>query len=85
MSIMFPAIFALESKDLGVMTNKGSPVLVMTIVGGAACPVIMGRKAGVSRMAVGFKVPMVCFAFVVWYAFFRAKSVSDDFKTWPSH
>jgi len=78
MSIMFPAIFALGLKDLGGMTKKGSSVLVMTIVGGAVCPVIMGRIADVSRMAVGFTVPMVCFAFIAWFAFFRAKSTLSE-------
>jgi fucose permease len=78
MSVMFPAIFALGLKDLGSMTKKGSSVLVMTIVGGAVCPVIMGRIADVSRMAVGFTVPMVCFAFIAWYAFFRAKSTLSE-------
>jgi len=73
MSIMFPTIFALGLKDLGGMTKKGSSVLVMTIVGGAICPVIMGRIADVSGMAVGFIVPLICFAFIAWYAFFRAK------------
>jgi FHS family L-fucose permease-like MFS transporter len=74
MSIMFPTIFALGLKDLGGMTKKGSSVLVMTIVGGAVCPVIMGRIADVSGMATGFVVPLVCFAFIAWYAFYRAKS-----------
>ena len=82
---MFPAIFALGLKELRGMTKKGSPVLVMTIVGGAVCPVIMGRTADVSRMAVGFAVPMVCFAFIAWYAFFRAKSISDDITARASH
>ncbi len=74
MSIMFPTIFALGLKDLGGMTKKGSSVLVMTIVGGAICPVIMGRIADISGMAIGFAVPLVCFAFIAWYAFYRAKS-----------
>jgi FHS family L-fucose permease-like MFS transporter len=85
MSIMFPTIFALGLKDLGGMTKKGSSVLVMTIVGGAVCPVIMGRIADVSRMAVGFTVPMVCFAFIAWYAFFHAKSMPDNPAMRPSH
>ena len=75
MSIMFPTIFALGLKDLGGMTKKGSSVLVMTIVGGAICPVIMGHIADVSGMAAGFIVPLLCFAFIAWYAFFRAKSI----------
>ena len=74
MSIMFPTIFALGLKDLRGMTKKGSSVLVMTIVGGAICPVIMGRIADLSGMAIGFVVPLVCFAFIAWYAFYRAKS-----------
>jgi FHS family L-fucose permease-like MFS transporter len=74
MSIMFPTIFALGLKDLGGMTKRGSSVLVMTIVGGAICPVIMGRIADISGMAIGFVVPMLCFAFIAWYAVFRAKA-----------
>jgi FHS family L-fucose permease-like MFS transporter len=77
MSIMFPTIFALGLRDLGGMTKKGSSVIVMTIVGGAICPVIMGRIADVSGMATGFVVPLICFAFVAWYAFFRAKSLAE--------
>jgi FHS family L-fucose permease-like MFS transporter len=78
MSIMFPTIFALGLKDLGGMTKKASSILVMTIVGGAICPVIMGRIADVSGMATGFVVPLVCFAFIAWYAFFRAKSTLQE-------
>ena len=85
MSIMFPTIFALGLKDLGGMTKKGSSVLVMTIVGGAICPVIMGRIADVSGMAVGFVVPLICFAFIAWYAFFRAKSIKKNLKDEYSH
>ena len=84
MSIMFPAIFALGLKDLGGMTKRGSSVIVMTIVGGAVCPVIMGRIADVSGMATGFIVPLVCFAFVAWYAFFRAKSLMTTSQNDPS-
>jgi len=85
MSIMFPAIFALGLKDLGGVTKKGSSVIVMTIVGRAVYPVIMGRIADVSHMAVGFTMPMVSFAFVAWYAFFLAKSASGETKMRHSH
>jgi FHS family L-fucose permease-like MFS transporter len=78
MSIMFSTIFALRLKDLGGMTKKGSSVLVMTIVGGTICPVIIGRIADVSCMAVGFEVLPVCFAFIAWYAFFSIKSTSGS-------
>jgi len=67
MSVMFPTIFALGIKDLGPLTKKASSFLVMAIVGGALIPVIMGYIADVSTMALGFIVPLVCFAFIVYY------------------
>jgi FHS family L-fucose permease-like MFS transporter len=68
-SVMFPTIFALGIKDLGPLTKKASSLLVMSIVGGALIPVLMGRIADVSTMALGFIVPLVCFAFIVYYGF----------------
>lgn len=67
MSVMFPTIFALGIKGLGPLTKKGSSLLVMSIVGGALFPVIMGYIADKSTMAMGFIVPLVCFAFIVYY------------------
>jgi FHS family L-fucose permease-like MFS transporter len=67
MSVMFPTIFALGIKELGPLTKKASSFLVMSIVGGAIFPVIMGRIADVSTMALGFIVPLVCFAFILYY------------------
>ena len=67
MSVMFPTIFALGIKDLGPLTKKGSSLLVMSIVGGAIVPVFMGLIADNSSMALGFIVPLVCFAFIAYY------------------
>ncbi len=73
MSVMFPTIFALGIKELGPLTKKGSSLLVMSIVGGAIIPVIMGRIADVSNMALGFIVPLICFAFIAYYGAFGFK------------
>jgi FHS family L-fucose permease-like MFS transporter len=67
MSVMFPTIFALGIKGLGPLTKKGSSILVMSIVGGAIIPVFMGWIADVSNMALGFIVPLVCFAYIVFF------------------
>jgi MFS transporter, FHS family, L-fucose permease len=67
MSIMFPTIFALGIKDLGGLTKKGSSFLVMMVAGGAICPMFMGWIADISRMAIGFIVPLVCFAFIIFF------------------
>jgi FHS family L-fucose permease-like MFS transporter len=69
MSVMFPTIFAMGIKDLGPLTKKASSFLVMAIVGGAIFPVIMGRIADVSTMALGFIVPLVCFVFIAWFGY----------------
>jgi FHS family L-fucose permease-like MFS transporter len=67
MSVMFPTIFALGIKDLGPLTKKGSSILVMSIVGGAIFPMFMGWIADVSRMALGFIIPLLCFSFIVFF------------------
>jgi FHS family L-fucose permease-like MFS transporter len=67
MSVMFPTIFALGIKGLGPLTKKGSSILVMSIVGGAIFPMFMGWIADVSRMALGFIVPLLCFSFIVFF------------------
>jgi len=66
-SVMFPTIFALGIKELGPLTKKASSLLVMSIVGGALIPVLMGRIADISTMALGFIIPLVCFVFIVYY------------------
>ena len=40
---------------------KSLPYLIMSIVGGAVAPLLMGLIADRISMAVGFIVPLVCF------------------------
>ncbi len=61
MSIMFPSIFALGIKDLGPKTKKASSIIVMSIVGGALFPPVMGWIANISSMLVGFYAPIPFF------------------------
>lgn len=68
MSIMFPTIFALGIKDLGPKTKKASSFLVMSIVGGALFPPVMGLIADKFNMSVGFFAPIPFFLFILWYA-----------------
>jgi FHS family L-fucose permease-like MFS transporter len=42
-SIMFPSIFTMGIAELGPLTSKGSGLLNMAIVGGAAVPFIVGK------------------------------------------
>jgi MFS transporter, FHS family, L-fucose permease len=67
-SIMFPTIFALSVKNLGVYTKLGSALLVMSIIGGAIVPAIMGYMSDVSSIQKAFVVPLICYAYVLYFA-----------------
>lgn len=67
-SIMFPTIFALSIKSLGPYTKLGSSLLVMSIIGGAAIPVIMGRISDAWNIQHAFIIPLICHAYVFYFA-----------------
>ncbi|MOA55166.1 L-fucose-proton symporter [compost metagenome] len=75
-SIMFPTIFALGIKDLGNQTQKGSSLIIMSIVGGALVPYLMGYLADKESVAIAYSVPLICFVVVAWYGIkgYRIKS-----------
>ena len=78
MSIMYPTIFALGIRGLGEHTKLGSSLIVMSIVGGAIAPPLMGHIADISTMRVGFAVPLVCFVFIALYGLIWQKLESKD-------
>lgn len=68
MSIMFPTIFSLGIRGLGSRTKEGSSLLIMSIVGGAIFPVIMGRVSDASNIQLAYLVPAACFIVVLLFA-----------------
>ena len=79
-SIMFPTIFALSLKNLGPYTKLGSSLLVMSIIGGAVCPAVMGRISDAFNIQYAFVVPLVCHAYVFYFAMrgYRPALVSSN-------
>ena len=68
MSMMFPTIFALGVKGLGDSTKLGGAVLVMSIVGGAAIPPLLGAVARRSGcLADGYLVVVAGYTIVLLY------------------
>ncbi len=67
-SIMFPTIFALGVKNLGGYTKLGSALLVMSIIGGAIVPAVMGYISDASSIQKAFVVPLICYAYVLHFA-----------------
>lgn len=72
-SIMFPTIFALGIKNLGVYTKKGASYIIMSIVGGALVPLVMGSLAQSRSTSFSYIVPLICFVFVFLFAVYGYK------------
>ena len=79
-SIMFPTIFALSLKNLGAHTKRGSSLLVMAIIGGAVFPALMGYISDRTSIQTAFIVPLVCYAYVLYFAVrgFKPPRIASD-------
>jgi FHS family L-fucose permease-like MFS transporter len=73
-SIMWPCIFSLATAGLGKYTSQGSSFLIMMILGGAFIPPMQGLLADKTNIHLSYIIPVVCFAFLAWYAF-KIKSI----------
>ncbi|WP_266206069.1 sugar MFS transporter [Pontibacter kalidii] len=77
-SIMFPTIFTLAIKGLGVHTSQASSLLVMAIVGGAIVPPLQGAVADITGdLQISFLVPLVCYLYIMYYGFSGSK-ITDE-------
>jgi len=72
MAPMFPTIFALGVKGMGVHTKKASSLLVMTIVGGAVFPICMGW-IGNENIALGYILPLIGFVFITVFGLLHTR------------
>ncbi|TAE30955.1 MAG: L-fucose:H+ symporter permease [Candidatus Kapaibacterium sp.] len=68
-SVMWPNIFTLAINGLGKQTNHGSSLLVMMILGGALVPLLQGKLADTIGLHHSFFIPLLCYAYIGWYAF----------------
>jgi len=75
-SIMFPSIFTLGIARLGPLTGDGSGLLIMAIVGGAILPVVQGAIADRIGIHHAFVLPVVCYLYIVYYAFRGSRPVA---------
>ena len=67
-AIMFPTIFALSLRGLGRHTKRASSFLMMSPLGGAVGPLMMGAVADATSMSFSFIVPLLSFVVVLAYA-----------------
>ncbi len=68
MSIMFPTIFSLGIKELGIDTEMASSLIVMAIVGGAILPRFFGMIAdSFGNIQYAYIVPLIAFLIVAYF------------------
>jgi FHS family L-fucose permease-like MFS transporter len=78
MSIMFPTIFALGVKGLGTNTKIGGSVIVMSVVGGAVVPPILGLIAKrTGSYAMGYSVVLIAYIAVAAYGFIGSRTTGE--------
>lgn len=68
MSILFPTIFSLSLSSLKNAPPMASSLLIMSIVGGAFFPLVMGAISDQFGLQYAYLVPVLCFAVVIYFA-----------------
>lgn len=69
MSIMFPTIFSMGIDGLAHNTKIGSSLIVMSIVGGAILPPLLGLISDLTgSIQNGYFVPLTCFSVIMLFA-----------------
>lgn len=72
MAPCWPTIFGLVIKGMGKDTHNAGSIVVMSIIGGAVVPLIMGMisDANGGNMQIAFLVPLICFVYIAFYGFY---------------
>jgi FHS family L-fucose permease-like MFS transporter len=68
-AIMFPTIFAISLRGLGGYTKRASSFLMMSPLGGAVGPLLMGYVADISSMSTSFIIPWLGYLAVAVYSY----------------
>jgi FHS family L-fucose permease-like MFS transporter len=78
---MFPTIFSLGVAELGGLTERGSGILNMAIVGGAILPLMQGVIADRIGIQHAFFVPVICYLYIVFYGLSGSRPNSERYVT----
>lgn len=80
MSIMYPTIFSLSIKNLGIHTPIASSYLVMAIIGGAVFPPLLGYLSDITgSIQTAYMVPMICFLPVAYFGWRESSMKTSSF------
>jgi FHS family L-fucose permease-like MFS transporter len=74
MSLMFPTTFALSIKELGPNTKLGGSIVIMSVIGAAVAPPLMGLIFQATHsMAVAMIVPLLDYIYITYYAYYGSR------------
>jgi len=76
-SVMFAIIFSLSVNGVGKYTTQASGLLSTAIVGGALIPLIQGIVKDNFDWTMAFAVPVLCYAYILFYGANGYKSNSN--------
>ncbi|KAG1140853.1 hypothetical protein G6F37_008770 [Rhizopus arrhizus] len=68
MSVMFPTIFSLGTRDLGRNHKRGSAMIIMGVCGGAVLPPIQAVIHDHSNVNTSYVMPLIAFVVVLFYS-----------------
>ncbi|WP_116789501.1 MFS transporter [Flavobacterium psychrotrophum] len=77
-STLWPCIFTLAVAGLGKRTTQGSTLLIMMIMGGGIISLLQGYVAGIVGIQLSYIMGVLCFAYLVIYAFVVKKILKDQ-------
>ncbi len=69
-AIMFPTMFAMALKNVGIFTKRAASFLMMTPIGGAIGTVLMGWAGDAFGMSTAFVVPLLGYTVVLAFALY---------------
>ena len=76
-SVMWTSIFNMATEGLGKYTAKASGIFMMMVVGGGIVPL---AQSAFGDSLVGYIVPMIGVAYILFYALVGSKNVNKDIK-----
>ena len=76
-SVMWTSIFNMATEGLGKYTAKASGIFMMMVVGGGIVPL---AQSAFSNILLGYIVPIIGVAYILWYAIFGSKNVNTNIK-----
>lgn len=79
-SVIWGCIFNMAVEGLGKYTASASGIFMTMVVGGGIVPLVQSTVADHFGCLVSYVVPIICMAYILFYALVGCKNVNKDIK-----